>query len=465
MEKHKLVFVGFGSLGDVVPLLAVAVHMQADGHHVMFLANEYFKDFIEQRGVKFQPIGTIADQLAAKESEQSTGESKEGRAHRFDRIIGRSFEPAFRYLKGLVDAGIRPVVISHGNLSPAVFACEAFGLPTIMTYYSPSHIPHNDEDAIQFFAHQGKNAWFLRHIRIPFQKWMQRIHFDVKDEYNGYRIQCGLPPLPGLLRTVWNSITRKRIRIGVRIGKRIALLPGWFCEPIDKNLADVKFVGFPFLDSSTAALDGEIERFLASHPRPIVFTPGTAVEDVRDLCAQIVPICRKVGSPAIFVSKHGRAAFDAIPKVDDVQMLFVEHADFGSLLPKARCLIHHGGIGTVAQAIRAGIPQIVRPRMYDQPANGLRVMMFGLGGSLAPTHFNPNTVARALLHIENSPLHKERIPYYSNLVRQESGAENCAREIESFLQELGREQRAKPSEKLDGGHACSPTEGGGEALA
>lgn len=435
MDKTKIVFVGFGSLGDVVPLLAVATHMRAK-HDVVFLANEYFQDFIEQRGIAFQSIGNVADQLSAKESEQSSGETKEGREHRFDRIIGRSFEPALRYIKHLVESGVRPVVISHGNLSPAVFACEAFNVPMVMTYYSPSHIPNNDEDAIQFFSFQGKNAWFLRHIEIPFKKWKQRVHFDVKDRYNEYRVKCGLPPAPGLLRSIWYSMLRKRPKLGARIAKRIALLPEWFCEPIDKKLADVKFVGFPFLNSSAPSVNDELQKFLAAHPRPIVFTPGTAVEDVREFCALIIPICRKLGSPGIFVSRHGKAVFDAMPKVDDVPLLFVEHAEFDTLLPNARCLIHHGGIGTVAQALRAGIPQIVRPRMYDQPANGVRVMLFGLGGSLAPACFTPNTVARALLHIENSPLHRERIPYYSNLVRQESGAENCAREIESYLQSL-----------------------------
>jgi rhamnosyltransferase subunit B len=442
MDNRKLVFVGFGSLGDVIPLLAVA-ELMTRSHDVVFLANEYFRDFIERHGVAFHPIGTVADQLSAKESEASSGETKEGRAHRFDRIIGRSFEPAYRYLRSLVEAGVQPVVISHGNLSPAVFACEAFNLPTIMTYYSPSHIPNNDEDAIQFFAYQGKKVWWLRHVQIPLQKFMQRVHFDVKDRYNEYRVQCGLPPAPGLLRSLWYATVPKRRKIGARIAKQIALLPEWFCEPIDKKLGNVKFVGFPFLDPAAAEVNEELERFLVEHPRPLVFTPGTAVEDVREFCAQIIPICRKVGAPGIFVSRHGRSAFDAMPKVDDVPLLFVEHAEFSSLLPRSRCLIHHGGIGTVAQAIRAGIPQIVRPRMYDQPANGLRVMMFGLGGSLAPSHFSPNAVARTLSHMERSPLHRERIPYYAGLVRQESGTRNCALEIESFLRELSTGQRSR----------------------
>lgn len=431
MSERMLLFVGFGSLGDVCPLLAVAEKMKRK-HDVVFLANEYFRDFIEQRGVAFHPIGRIEDQLAAKESEQSTGETREGRVHRFDNVIGKSFAPAFEYISKLLQAGRKPVVISHGNLSPAALACEAFNIPLILTYYSPSHILHNDEDSVQFFNFYRRREWFVRYIEAPLRKFHHRLHFDIGPLYNRYRTSLGLRPLPGLLKSKMLKLFSPQ-RFGPPVPLQIALLPQWFCEPIDPKLAQVKFAGFAFLSPKRSAQHAQVEEFLSRNPKPIVFTPGTAVEDVRSFCEQIIPICRKLGSPGIFAAKHGRAAFDALPKPDDVPLLFLEHADFDTLLPRARCLIHHGGIGTVAQAIKAGIPQILRPRMYDQPANGIRVMSYGLGGSLAPSHFRADIVANVLLHMERSPLHAERLPYYANLVRQESGVDNCIRHIENFL--------------------------------
>ena len=431
MGKRLLLFVGFGSLGDICPLLAVAEKMKRS-HEVVFLANEYFREYVEQRGVAFHSIGTVENQLAAKESESSTGENKEGRIHRFDRVIGRSFAPAFDYIKTLVQSGRQPVVVSHGNLSPAALACEAFKIPLIITYYSPSHIPHNDEDSVQFFNFYRGREWFVRYIEVPIKKLRHRINPDIKPLYNQYRASLGLPPMAGFFRSTWRRLTHTS-QFGPSTPLHIALLPQWFCEPIDKKLAGVEFAGFAFLSPKPEPDSSELANFLIKHPKPIVFTPGTAVEDVREFCKHIIPICRKLGSPGIFASKHGKAVFDDLPKAEDVPLLYLEHADFDTLLPRARCLIHHGGIGTVAQAVKAGIPQILRPRMYDQPANGVRVMMFGLGGSLAPTHFSADRVANILLHIENSRLHAERIPYYSNLVRQESGVDNCVRHIEAYL--------------------------------
>jgi rhamnosyltransferase subunit B len=147
----------------------------------------------------------------------------------------------------------------------------------------------------------------------------------------------------------------------------------------------------------------------------------------------MIPICRKLGSPGIFVSKHGGETFAELPKVDDVPLLHIDHADLAYLLPKSRCLIHHGGIGTLAQAVKAGIPQIVRPRMYDQPANGVRVMLYGLGGSVATTHYNADMVANILIHIEQNPKHQELLPYYCEMVAAEDGVTNCCAYIEEYL--------------------------------
>lgn len=435
MKKKLTVFVAFGSLGDVSPLLAVAGHLQSR-QRVVFLSNEYFRSYIEQQGVNFHPIGTIEDQLAAKESAQSTGETKVGRMHRFEHIIGKSFSPTFQYLKGLIEDGNDLLVVSHGNLSPAVLACEAFNIPLIITHYAPSQIPNNIEDVIMFESFYGKNEWILRHLTTPVKTFFRKLRFDVKESYNEYRVQHGLQPLPGIAEHLWRKLTFRSSsnKIGAFTPLEIVLAPKWFCEPADQTFPNLRFAGFPFLEEKRN-IDEALERFLQSHQKPVVFTPGTAVEDVRDFCEQIVPICRKLGAPGIFASKHGKAAFDALEKPDDVPLFYLEHADFPSLLPRARCLIHHGGIGTVAQAILAGVPQIIRPRMYDQSPNAFRVMMYGLGGCIAPAGYNANMVANILLHIESSPRHQECLKYYSDLVRKESGVANCCQLIEQYLGE------------------------------
>lgn len=436
MSEKILLFVGFGSLGDIYPLLAVANKMRYK-HKVVFLANEYFRETIEQQGVTFQPIGTVRDQLAAKETEQSTGETVEGCKHRFKHIIGNSFAPASAYVEGLLTEGLQPVVISHGNLCPASLACEKYNIPMILVHYAPSQIPGHNEDALMVANFYGADRWFVRNITRPLRNLFGARTNFVYAQLSAYRIKYGLHPIPSVLKSFYYKLTKnsRALKVGFTAVLDIALVPAWFSEPLDTKLPHVKFSGFAFLENSEKAQTdtNKLNQFLEQNKKPIVFTPGSAVEDTRSFCEQIIPICRKLGSPGIFASRHGKQAFDQIPKVDDVPLLYIEHADFDALLPKSRCLIHHGGIGTIAQAIKAGIPQLVRPRMYDQPANGVRVMMYGLGGSVMPASFNADTVANILVHIESSPMHRERIPYYSNLVKSESGVDNCIVHIENYL--------------------------------
>lgn len=434
MKKIKLIFVAFGSLGDIYPLISIAREMNKN-HDVIFLTNEYFKNIVKSAGLTFFQMGDIDEQLAALESKSSTGETNEGKIHRFENIIGKNFERAFSYIEKLVRDGEQLIVVSHGNLSPAVPACEKFNIPLILTYYAPSQIPYNAEDTILYLTMQGKKEFYARHIYLPVIKFLSRLSFDIKPAYNEYRKKFDLPPIRNMFEKIFDLLRLKKYpHTQLFTPLEIGLIPYWFCEPINKKMESIKFVGFPFYDERQEADETVIEEFIRSHGKPIIFTPGTAVEDVEQFCSEIIPICRKLGSPGIFASKHGQAAFEKLNKPGDVPLLFLKHADFSFLLPKSRCLIHHGGIGTIAQAVRARIPQIVRPRMYDQPVNGLRVMMNGLGGCLSPQAFNAESVAGILLHIESNGKIQEMLSYYSDLVNSENAVTNAAKLIDEYVQ-------------------------------
>lgn len=434
MNNKELIFVAFGSLGDIYPLLAVAERMK-ERHKVLFLSNEYFRKEIESRNVEFVPIGDTDSQLAAKETKNSTGETVEGRVHRFESIIGKSFFRTYEFIDNKIKTGANILVISHGNLSPAALVCEKYRIPMILTHYAPAQIPGNDEDKVMTAVFYGRNEWYVRHVLLPYKKFLASFSLDIKQNLNAYRRVLGLPLFRNKLVRMIQSLFPEKIwpRMRLFVPMEIVMVPKWFCDPISPNLDRLMYAGFPFTDTQSSLDNNEIAKFIATYGRPLIFTPGSAVEDVEEFCQAMIPICRKVGAPGIFVSRHGKSAFDAIEKVDDVALLHLEHADFATLLPKSRCLIHHGGIGTIAQAVKAGVPQIVRPRMYDQPANGVRVMMYGLGGSILPNGYNADTVARILMHLENNPRNVQLLRHYSDLVSKEDGVINCCNAIEEFL--------------------------------
>ncbi|MGZ6141820.1 MAG: glycosyltransferase, partial [Myxococcales bacterium] len=75
----------------------------------------------------------------------------------------------------------------------------------------------------------------------------------------------------------------------------------------------------------------------------------------------------------------------------------------GALLPRAAAIVHHGGIGTCAQALASGTPQLVMPTGFDQLDNAARLRRLGAGAALSRRQFRPDAVERALRDLLESP--------------------------------------------------------------
>jgi rhamnosyltransferase subunit B len=91
----------------------------------------------------------------------------------------------------------------------------------------------------------------------------------------------------------------------------------------------------------------------------------------------------------------------------------MNYIDFEYALSKALAIIHHGGIGTTAQAIKAGIPQLIRPLKYDQPDNADRIYKLGLGTYVMPEQFNAEQVAPMIGKMLQKAKNSKALRHYS----------------------------------------------------
>lgn len=83
---------------------------------------------------------------------------------------------------------------------------------------------------------------------------------------------------------------------------------------------------------------------------------------------------------------------------------------FQALLPRLAALVHHGGIGTTSQALRAGTPQLVRPMGFDQFDNARRAVTLGVARQLLPRRYQPAAVVRALDELTTQPSVRADVP-------------------------------------------------------
>jgi UDP:flavonoid glycosyltransferase YjiC (YdhE family) len=109
------------------------------------------------------------------------------------------------------------------------------------------------------------------------------------------------------------------------------------------------------------------------------------------------------------------------------------YAPHSTLFPRAAVIIHHGGIGTTGQALRAGKPQLVVPHMGDQADNAHRIRKMGIGQVLKARRFNARRAAAMISSLLDRPAYRAEAERVGALISPENGAEAAAIAIERLL--------------------------------
>ena len=133
----------------------------------------------------------------------------------------------------------------------------------------------------------------------------------------------------------------------------LGLFPEWFAPTQPDWPGQVALTGFPLWDQPEAAgLPVEVDEFLRGGEPPIVFTPGSAMAHGQEFFQAAVEACQSLGRRGILLTKYPQQLPPALP-ADVRHFSFVP---FSQLLPRAAALVHHGGIGSSAQGLAAGLP-------------------------------------------------------------------------------------------------------------
>jgi UDP:flavonoid glycosyltransferase YjiC (YdhE family) len=173
----------------------------------------------------------------------------------------------------------------------------------------------------------------------------------------------------------------------------ITLFPAWFGQSQPDWPRPLLSGQFQLYDpNADAVLPVELQAFLAQGGPPIVFTPGTGNRQAAAYFSDALEAVQKLGRRAIFLTSHREQVPAELPPT----VLWQAYLPFRLLLPHAAALVHHGGIGTTAEALRAGVPQLVVPLGFDQFDNGDRVRALGVGKVLF-TPLAPRCWRRRLL--------------------------------------------------------------------
>ncbi|WP_283472141.1 glycosyltransferase [Methylosinus trichosporium] len=176
--------------------------------------------------------------------------------------------------------------------------------------------------------------------------------------------------------------------------------PRFAPRPLD-GPANMEVPGFPFYeprDEGRRRLSESLCAFLSSGSAPIVFTLGSFAPQVSgDFYDVSIRAARSLGRRAVLLA--GAKDAERLSGSAGPNEFVCSEAPHDELFPHASCVVHHGGIGTTAQALRAGKPQLVVPFFGDQPDHGERVRRLRLGLALKLSSYDLRSVTRALAEL------------------------------------------------------------------
>jgi UDP:flavonoid glycosyltransferase YjiC (YdhE family) len=381
----KALFLPLGSHGDVHPHIALGEALARRGHEVVVGANEVFRDLAESVGLEFRQIGDRTE---------------------YGRIFddARIWHPIFGFVRAFRKI-LRPAVRRHVEfvrehatrdtliLSPspgvgARSAGELLGLPVVTLHLSPIAFWSEVLSPVIWPLRLGDEVpRSLKHLQYVVANALS-VQLRVRWPVNRYRRELGLPPYRSV-EEVWYGDT---------LG--LTLFPGWFAPRQPDWPAALEMGGFPNWDRGRLEeeLEPEVEAFLADERPFAVFTFGTAMMHPRRIFETSTEACRRLGIRGMFLSRYLDRLPDQLPP--DVRAF--AHAPFSRVFPRAAAVVHHGGVGTLSQALRAGVPQLVRPMTFDQPDNGARLERLGVGRVLRIRQYRPERVASALRELIES---------------------------------------------------------------
>ncbi len=206
---------------------------------------------------------------------------------------------------------------------------------------------------------------------------------------NDLRKSVGLPPVRNIIRDYWHSPQRV-----------IGMFPDWFAPPQSDWPPQTILTGFPLFDEpDLSPISDELETFLRAGDPPIAFTPGSAMWQARTFFETSAAACAKLNRRGLLLTRHT----DHLPKNLPPGVIHVHYAPFSQLLPRCCAFVHHTGIGTSAQAMASGVPQLTTPFTHDQPDNTARLVRLGIAKTLLPTQYTPDHAARVLKELIESP--------------------------------------------------------------
>jgi rhamnosyltransferase subunit B len=411
----KILLPTLGSAGDVHPTIALALALQSRGHHTTIVTNEFYGDQIRSLGIDFLHLGTILEGQQILADPRLWDISKA-----FSCIAQRVMLPNLRRLYRLIEehSDSSTVVVASGICLGARVAQEKLGIPLATVHLQPSMLRSDLDSPVFGRISLGPSVPTLLKRIFYWAADQFIIDHELAPELNAFRGELGLRPVHRIFDEYLHS---PQLLIG--------LFADWFAPRQPDWPGNLHLPGFVLYDAaSQKSVPTEAEQFLSEGSAPILFTPGSGAATLGNFLKASAEACRLAGLRGMLVTNFPEQLPANLPS----GVRAFSYLPFSRILPRCLAMVYPGGIGTMAQTIKAGVPHLVVPHAHDQPDNAARIERLGLGKSIYSERYRSDRVASLLTKLCSDSNIAMRCRDFSSRIDSEAALDQACGLIEGL---------------------------------
>ena len=406
-----------GSQGDVQPYIGMGLELQRRGHAVLIAANVYFEALVRTHGLDFVGLKSSPDLEAFfKQPDLCNPKRAWQAAGRWGTLA--PMREIYQIIADRYVPGETVVAAPYGAFG-ARLAQERLGVPLATVLLLPNELRSLYRTPVlpkPLVLHD----WVPRFLK-RLQFWiMDRFFVDplVGPETNAFRAELGLPPVRGFLAHWCFSPDRV-----------IGCFPEWYAPYQPDWPCQTRLTGFPRWDPPISRAEHrDAMEFLEAGEPVIVFTAGSYNRHGQAFFQAAVESCVALGRRGVLLTKYR----DQLPERLPAEVRHFDFVPLAAVLPHAAALVSHGGIGTVAQALVAGVPQVLMPIAFNQPDEAVRLKRLGVANFIPPERFR----GRRLTHVLKQLLASAQVRQRCRELTERFHAVDSVQETCDLVQEL-----------------------------
>ncbi len=403
----------YGSRGDVQPFVALAKGLQGRGHRVRLAAPGRFEGLAGQHGVPFVPLAGDPEVISARLNTAGTNAVRAIAA-----IKDYVFEIALQVSRAAFGACEGADLLVHSFLFTVgghSWARE-HNIPDVSVQTFPMFAP------TRAFPNPAM-AWIPPGRLSALSHWLAAQVFWFGGNTGYPPARRANPDVTYPAKLAWPFDEKGgRPRTPLVFAYSPSVLP----RPAEWG-TQIHVAGYFFLEEPDYEPPAALAEFLEAGPAPVCVSFGSMVNrDARRMGVAVLEALERRGERGVFLS--GWNAWK--PENPPGNVLFLDSAPHGWLLPRCKAVVHHGGAGTTGAGLRAGVPNIVVPHAVDQPFWGMRVAALGAGPEPIPAgRLTAERLAAALAEADGEVC-RRRAGEAGALIRGENGVEKALEVVE-----------------------------------